>query len=100
MALSISLSPVTSVIVVFVVIVRHRIIIVIIVGHRRHRPSSFPMLWSSDGTEHRNTYQPAVKRGVAAGRSAYARSAGAATGGGGPQAPPTRISFLLSALLI
>ena len=30
-------------------------------------------------------------RGVAAGRSAYARSAGAATGGGGPQAPPNRM---------
>src|SRR5580693_1689522 len=32
-------------------------------------------------------------RGVAAGRSAQRGTSGAATGGGGPQAPPTRNSY-------
>jgi hypothetical protein len=35
-----------------------------------------------------------LKRGVAAGRSAQRGTSGAATGGGGPQAPPTRIRQL------
>jgi 2-haloacid dehalogenase len=34
--------------------------------------------------------RPVLKRGVAAGRSAQRGTSGAATGGGGPQAPPTR----------
>src|SRR5439155_663157 len=42
----------------------------------------------------------AVKRGVAAERSAQRDTSGVATGGGGPQAPPTRTSSLPGWLIL